>query len=224
MKRKGLIVLSALLLLLSLGACARKARVIPDNKLADIYAEMFLADQWLSTNYSYRRVADTTLFYEPIFEKYGYNLADFNESMRYYVKKPDKYAKILKTAGLKLDAQAKRLKKVEDYYNNREKFSPYIPKSFNLETLMSQDTMMSVCVRDIVEAWQVDDSLAVRDSLIVRDSLAVKDALIVQDSLAAKDTLALEEKLTVMDSQKAKPSVFRPVNRPVDLMKMQNKH
>ena len=221
MKRKGLIVLSALLLLLSLGACARKARVIPDNKLADIYAEMFLADQWLSTNYSYRRVADTTLFYEPIFEKYGYNLADFNESMRYYVKKPDKYAKILKTAGLKLDAQAKRLKKVEDYYNNREKFSPYIPKSFNLETLMSQDTMMSVCVRDIVEAWQVDDSLAVRDSLIVRDSLAVKDALIVKDSMAAKDTLALEEKLTVMDSQKAKPSVFRPVNRPVDSMKMQ---
>ena len=221
MKRKGLIVLSALLLLLSLGACARKARVIPDNKLADIYAEMFLADQWLSTNYSYRRVADTTLFYEPIFEKYGYNLADFNESMRYYVKKPDKYAKILKTAGLKLDAQAKRLKKVEDYYNNREKFSPYIPKSFNLETLMSHDTMMSVCVRDIVEAWQVDDSLAVRDSLIVRDSLAVKDALIVKDSMAAKDTLALEEKLTVMDSQKAKPSVFRPVNRPVDSMKMQ---
>ena len=224
MKRKGLIVLSALLLLLSLGACARKARVIPDNKLADIYAEMFLADQWLSTNYSYRRVADTTLFYEPIFEKYGYNLADFNESMLYYVKKPDKYAKILKTAGLKLDAQAKRLKKVEDYYNNREKFSPYIPKSFNLETLMSQDTMMSVCVRDIVEAWQVDDSLAVRDSLIVRDSMAVKDALIVKDSLAAKDTLALEEKLTVMDSQKAKPSVFRPVNKSVDLMKMQNKH
>lgn len=233
MKRKGLIVLSALLLLLSVGACARKARVIPDNKLADIYAEMFLADQWLSTNYSYRRVADTTLFYEPIFEKYGYNLADFNESMRYYVKKPDKYAKILKTAGLKLDAQAKRLKKVEDYYNNREKFSPYIPKSFNLETLMSQDTMMSVCVRDIVEAWQVDDSLAVRDSLIVKDSvivrdsvvvkdsLAVKDALIVKDSLAAKDTLALEKKLTVMDNQKAKPSVFRPVNRPVDSMKMQ---
>lgn len=228
MKRKGFIVLTVLLLFLSLGACKRKARVIPENKLADIYAEMFLADQWLSTNYSYKRVADTTLFYEPIFEKYGYNLEDFNESMRHYVKNPDKYAKILKSAGLKLDAQAKRLKKVEDYYNNRERFSPYIPKTFNLETLMSQDTMMTVSVRDIYNSLIPDlaDSLASRDSLSVQDSLLVKDSLAIADTVAVKDTVVLKTVEVEMDSlhfvtpRKMRPTVTRPMARPVDSMRM----
>ncbi|MGM9787514.1 MAG: DUF4296 domain-containing protein [Candidatus Cryptobacteroides sp.] len=229
MKRKGFIVLTVLLLFLSIGGCKRKARVIPENKLADIYAEMFLADQWLSTNYSYKRVADTTLFYEPIFEKYGYNLEDFNESMRYYVKKPDKYAKILKTAGLKLDAQAKRLKKVEDYYNNRERFSPYIPKTFNLETLMSQDTMMTVCVRDIynslipvlADSLAVQDSLAVMDTLFVDDSLSVEDAVPVKDSVELKIEEVKKDSIRFVKPQKMRPTVTRPMARPVDSIKMQ---
>lgn len=222
MKRKGFIVLTVLLLLLSLGACKRKARVIPENKLADIYAEMFLADQWLSTNYSYKRVADTTLFYEPIFEKYGYNLDDFNESMRHYVKKPDKYAKILKTAGLKLDAQAKRLKKVEDYYNNRERFSPYIPKTFNLETLMSQDTMMTVCVRDIYNSLipVLADSLAVQDSLLLRDSLAIADTVAVKDTVVLKTVEAERDSLQFVNPRKMRPTVTRPMARPIDSMRM----
>ncbi|MGN1226225.1 MAG: hypothetical protein ACI4TL_03205, partial [Candidatus Cryptobacteroides sp.] len=155
-------------------------------------------------------------------------LEDFNESMRHYVKKTDKYAKILKTAGLKLDAQAKRLKKVEDYHNNRERFSPYIPKTFNLETLMSQDTMMTVCVRDIYNSLIPDlaDSLDSRDSLLVQDSLLVKDSLAIADTVAVKDTVVLKtveakrDSLQFVNPRKMRPTVTRPMTRPVDSMRM----
>ena len=65
-RNPALIALSlALTLLLTLG-CGRRARVIPQDKMSDIYAEMLLADQWISSNLKARRVADTTLFYAPI--------------------------------------------------------------------------------------------------------------------------------------------------------------
>ena len=222
MKRYTLIVLMALLLLLSFGSCSRKGRVIPEKKLADIYAEMFLADQWMNTNYAYKRAADTTLFYEPIFEKYGYNLEDFNESMRFYVKKPDKYAKILKTAALKLDAQAKRLKKVEDYYNNRETISPYIAKNFNLNTLMSEDTMMTLCVRDIYNSiFQKEvpvDTLAAEDSLLVKDSLVLVDKE-VRDSVASNVLKVEKDSILTVNPREMRPSLMRAMGRPVDSMR-----
>ena len=68
----GKILAIAFLLVLAL-SCARTGRVIPEEKFSDIYAEMLLADQWISSNLKARRVADTTLFYAPILEKYGYD-------------------------------------------------------------------------------------------------------------------------------------------------------
>lgn len=135
-----------------LSACSKGGRVIPASKMADIYADMFLADQWIASHYSERRKADTTMFYEPIFEKYGYTTKDYDASVKYYISKPDDYSKILKTSGLKLDKKAKYLQKVEDYYNNRKtEFSPYVPKEFNLDSLMSRDTMMK---------WHISDTLS----------------------------------------------------------------
>ena len=141
-----------------LSACTKGGRVIPASKMADIYADMFLADQWISSHYSERRKADTTLFYEPIFEKYGYTTTDYDASVKYYISKPDDYSKILKTAGLKLDKKAKYLQKVDDYYNNHKpEFSPYVSKEFNLDSLMSRDTMMK---------WHISDTLSNADTLI----------------------------------------------------------
>lgn len=47
--------------LLLLASCSEKGRVIPQDKFSEIYAEMFLADQWLTSRYSERTKADTTL-------------------------------------------------------------------------------------------------------------------------------------------------------------------
>lgn len=50
MRKKLRIVAVALLCVFAFGACAREAKVIPARKMARIYREMLLADQWLADN------------------------------------------------------------------------------------------------------------------------------------------------------------------------------
>ena len=91
---------AALLLSLATG-CGRekKGKVIPRGKFAQIYAEMVLADEWLMSNsVNYKRMADTTYFYEPIFNKYGYTSRDYIASVEHYIDDPLRYGRILKKA------------------------------------------------------------------------------------------------------------------------------
>lgn len=90
------IYLLGLLSLFSLYSCSGKGRIIPEARMTEIYADMFLEDQWLATYRKYRPMADTTLFYDPIFEKYGYDFKDFSRSVDYYVDHPEKYIKLLR--------------------------------------------------------------------------------------------------------------------------------
>ncbi len=143
-------IIVSLLCLCVLVSCQGKRKLIPASKMSDIYAEMFLADQWISSNYSARRQADTSLFYAPIFQKYGYDFSDYDYSVRYYVTKPDQYAKILNESAGKLDRKAKWLTKVDNYYKNRVLLSPYVKKEFFLDSLMFTDKIMKWPEKDIV--------------------------------------------------------------------------
>lgn len=140
-------------------------KVIPEKTMSKIYADMFLADQWMASNVRARKDAENSLFYEPVFKKYGYTTADYDASVRYYVERPDDYAKILKTAALQLDNEAKRLQKVEDSYARQERISPYIPREFSLETTMPEDTMMNWHPADTVLLRVQSDTTGVVDSL-----------------------------------------------------------
>ena len=71
-----------------------KEKVIPRSKLAEIYAEMFITDQWLGANPSLRRSADTSLVYAPILEKYGYTSADYRKSVDMYMDDPERFSRI----------------------------------------------------------------------------------------------------------------------------------
>ena len=71
---------------------------------------MFLADAWLMTAPSEARVhSDTTAFYVPIFEKYGYTIEDYWASVSYYLQDPDRFSRILHKSGLLLESQMKAL-------------------------------------------------------------------------------------------------------------------
>ena len=72
MKKVLRIVLPLMVLVSAVVSCSREGRVIPVRKMERIYREMLLADQWLAENPDKRGIADTTWFYEPIFEKYGF--------------------------------------------------------------------------------------------------------------------------------------------------------
>lgn len=214
MHRHGVksVLISAAVVLTALVSCSDRGRVIPASKLTDIYVDMFLSDQWLSSHYSSRKTADTTLFYEPIFRKYGYTVKDYDASVKHYIEKPDEYAKILKTASIRLDNKAKYLRKVDDYYSRKKEVSHYVEKPFNLETLMPEDTMMT---------WHFSDSLFLADTLGVADSLAVTDSLAAVDTLAVTDSLAAGVDSLKVDSLAVKvdSAVVAPKPEPVVVTK-----
>ena len=87
-------------------SCARGPRVIPVRKMEKIYREMFLADQWLADNPAKRVIADTSWFYEPIFEKYGFNVEDYRKSVDFYLSDPKRYAEMLGRVAEGLQAEA----------------------------------------------------------------------------------------------------------------------
>ena len=100
-------------LLLCVAGCGRRAKVIPRSTMAAIYADMFMADEWLRHNMYAKPKADTTLFFEPVFAKYGYTKADYVATVDEYVKNPEQYAKILRQSSQILDKRIRKYKKLK---------------------------------------------------------------------------------------------------------------
>ena len=94
--------------MLLVASCSR-GRVIPRGDMAEIYAEMFLVDQWLKNDRAASRIADTSQVYVPIFEKYGYTVEDYWASVSYYLQDPDRFSRILNRSNQQLESQLKAL-------------------------------------------------------------------------------------------------------------------
>ena len=98
-----------LLALCCLSSCGKKDKVIPRSTMADIYADLFISDQWLREQHVEFMKADTCRFYEPIFNKYGYTTLDFRNSANHYLQDPRRFSRILQRASARLDERAKYL-------------------------------------------------------------------------------------------------------------------
>lgn len=127
----GHIVAAAVAALSIFVSCKDEAVVIPRAKLAQIYAEMLVTDQWIITTPNIRTIADTSLVYEPILEKYGYGSADYRKSVDHYMDDPERFARILRETGEILDARMQELEKkkaelelIEQKRKEAEKFRP----------------------------------------------------------------------------------------------------
>ncbi len=108
-------VLAAFLLAACLCSCDRDGKVIPRKKFARIYADMYLADTWLmNASYDARLRADTTAFYNPILEKYGYTLEDYWASVSYYMQDPDRFSRIIGKSGDILENELKAIEKTKE--------------------------------------------------------------------------------------------------------------
>ena len=90
--------------------CSRGPEVIPKSKMEKICTDLFLADEWLMENDNFRAVVDTSLFYEPIFRKYGYDTEDFRASLEYYMRDPLKFSRMIKKVALKMDTDSRKMK------------------------------------------------------------------------------------------------------------------
>ena len=87
------------------------SKVIPRSKLARIYAEMLVTDQWIISTPKVRNIADTSLVYDPILEKYGYTPEDYQRSVMYYLNDPERFSRILRTSGELIDKELKVMRK-----------------------------------------------------------------------------------------------------------------
>lgn len=70
--------------------------VIPQDDMVDIIVDIHLMDGLMSVRSIQEELtqADTSNYYDLIFEKYGYSRADFDTSVFYYGKNINKYDKI----------------------------------------------------------------------------------------------------------------------------------
>ncbi|MBO6170084.1 MAG: DUF4296 domain-containing protein [Bacteroidales bacterium] len=177
--RHILVAFAALFLLCS---CGDKARIIPRGVMSDIYAEMLLADQWLEDHQSERSRADTMLFYDPIFKRYGYTFEDYDASVRKYLEDPEKFSKVFRDASLKLKDKRDEYRKISEHLNQIKEFNAAI-KGYQLKDFDKDTFLWCSPYKDSLRKFIADSLL--RDSLfrdsLLRDSL-FKDSLRV-DSL-----------------------------------------
>ena len=101
-----------------LSSCSDKGerKVIPRRQLARIYAEMLVTDQWITSTPGMRMIADTSLVYQPILEKYGYDLDDYLKSVDVYMDDPERFSRILRNSADIIGKQIKDAeKRLEEY-------------------------------------------------------------------------------------------------------------
>ena len=140
MRRPAAHILLLLCVLAAGSGCGRRARVIPPRKMSRIYAEMFVADQWIRDNTDARRIADTTLFFDPIFRAHGVTFEDYDRSLHYYLDHPERYVKILSRVSERLRAESTALQALADASRDleaeRERYRRnYRQQDFSLDSL-----------------------------------------------------------------------------------------
>lgn len=204
MRRFGYIFAAFLSVLLLFSCGFRDAKVISRKDMARIYAEMLLTDQWIVTNPSMRMVADTSLVYEPILNRYGYTKEDYILSVNKYMDDPERYSRILRTTGEILD---EKLSALNDRKEKLEKeaalrraleeirieaeidIAEYFPYLFDQpyvhyydSVAVELDSMMVYRLRNVERTDTVFDGIKV----IVKDTLASGDSLALPDTVKSE--------------------------------------
>ena len=179
--------LLGMLICLCLLPSCRRAKIISTRDMSDIYAEMFLADQWLNSNNDVRKTADTTRFYETIFRKYGHDFDDYDASVNYYLNRPEKYRKILERAQQKLRATQKSLEEFQAKVDKQNKILEglgylHLPV-FAADSVKVDTSMLWAPWRDTLTARR--DSLNASRDTVAGDSTK-PDRKHLKDSLLAK--------------------------------------
>lgn len=235
MKRRHLRIAIIILAVVLLGIIPtffmhRNGRVIPRNKMARIYAEMLLTDQWINDNWVQNRSADTSFVYRPILRRYGYDEKDWRKSVSKYIKDPDRYSRILKKSAAMLEAREKELRLRLDLINAAERLEQetagYIPERlYWLAGMRNPDNFVEDGLVFYVDSvggseWRFDpyrgyDTLFAGPvwKISLRDSVSVDSLLVDVDSLSVSvDSLSVG--VDSLAPVVAKPAAERAVKKP----------
>lgn len=215
--RHILILLAAAMILAP--SCRREGpRVIPRSKLAKIYAEMFVTDQWVQSKPGLRTIADTSLVYEPILQKYGYDSDDYQYSIDHYMDDPERFSRILRSTAEILDKEIKSLKKQQAELKLHEEKKKEVAR-YEITMFQFYDELIAA---DGLRDWS--DSLDVAWDTVYNayrfrrihrtDTIYEGPRMIVSDTLSVTDTL-VSDSLAVSDSLIDVDSLKQPAIRPI---------
>ena len=233
MKRRHLRIAIIILAVVLLGIIPtffmhRNGRVIPRNKMARIYAEMLLTDQWINDNWVQNRSADTSFVYRPILRRYGYDEKDWRKSVSKYIKDPDRYSRILKKSAAMLEAREKELRLRLDLINAAERLEQetagYIPERlYWLAGMRNPDNFVEDGLVFYVDSvggseWRFDpyrgyDTLFAGPAwkISLRDSVSVDSLSVSVDSLSVDvDSLSVSVDSLSVDVDSIAPVVAKP--------------
>lgn len=186
-----------------------EAEVIPRSTLADIYAEMLMTDQWISSTPGVRMIADTSLVYEPILEKYGYDKLDYVRSVDHYMDDPERFARILRSSAERIDRHIKELRKQQKRLEREEEkrkrvlkhqtdysFDEYFPYLADEPYVHYYDSVTfrpdSMKVYRLIPIETADTLYDRIEMIIPKDSLELADSVAVTDSIELKKPAAKE--------------------------------
>ena len=212
MKKVLRIVLPLMVLVSAVVSCSREGRVIPVRKMERIYREMLLADQWLAENPDKNGMADTTWFYEPIFEKYGFTLKDYQKSVDRYLNDPKRYAEMLGRVEKDLRKEQNAINaeiELEDRLQHEADSLAKVWKSVKAKTFNS--------FLDVFDVDAMTDRVGIeKDSLgVYRPVPVVEDTVFHGPRLVVRDTTVKESETGSGSLEKAQDQVgdvmFEPV-------------
>lgn len=180
------IILTVVLLAMAL-SCS-KPRTIPSGKLARMYAEMFMVDQWVSDNKSLQNSADTMFVYGNIFDRYGYTPEDYRYTVSQYLKDPESFSKIAEAAKNILNDSLKTLDRLDSLELAKEGI-------MRGGRALVDSTGGFRLYRDILVGFFPSDTVVQgRDSLRFSISIPVLDTMYQGPAMIAKeDSLRLKE-------------------------------
>lgn len=210
--------------------------------MAKIYAELFIADQRINQDKDAKKVADTSFVYAPVLKKYGYTVADYRASMAYYIKDPDRYARILRNTASMIEKDIKAFKKektrLEELEKIRDEVSAFRPdRIFRLTgldnpDLFTEDSLsfyvdstggeLYFDVRKWLDTAFYGPVMQIRDTLSVLDTVAVESPECGIEADASVSSVAGQDENKAADRKNADP-VKKPSMNPADKMKINDK-
>lgn len=103
-------------------SCHKGPERIPRGDMEDIMYEVLMQDQYLKQHQELRKQADTSLVYEGVFEKYGYDTDDFLYSLAYYLEDPARMDKVMQKVEKRLNREGQVVGEEAQFEAWRDRF------------------------------------------------------------------------------------------------------
>lgn len=221
---------SVVLIVVIMG-CSRP-NIIPRGELAEIYAEMLILDQWISSNFQVSSTADTTFVYGEILESRGYTREDYIATVTRYMRDPNKFSKVIEKSQKIIEKEIE----IADYHIQMEKYKiiKEFPEVKDLYFYIEKEPYMH-CYdslgRDTIQPFYIKPTYTQSDTIwdgitfTIRDSVEVKDSFPDKDSLkkeveikkSTQQEIRTERKLEKSTLEKAKTAIKASGLKEIDL-------